>query len=436
MLPSWSPEQVSALWDLVLALLLGALMGIEREFSMLRHQGRTIASLWPAGLRTFMLLSLMGALAVLLNRSLPGSYGIVLGAVALLTAAGYVMASRRGQEADADVGATTEAAMLAAFLIGSLVGLGLRGVAVSAAVLVTAVLAIKRPAQHIAGSLEEVDLIAGLRFAVVALVVLPVLPDRSYGPFGVLNPQQIGLMAVLIAGIGFAGYVLVRTIGPERGLGLSGLLGGLVSSTAVTLAFTHRSREQPELAHALALGIGLACSILFVRLLVVIGVVYAPLLRAMAPALLSLFAVGMLVGLGPVLRARRRARQEAQAATPLTVRNPARLWPAFQFALLYAAVLVLTKAAQTYYGDQGLLLASVLSGIADLDAITLSVTNLFRTGSISAETARTAIIIAAVTNTLAKLALVLALGSVSLKRQTAPILGAIAALGLLLSWAF
>nr|BCX00064.1 MAG: hypothetical protein KatS3mg041_0110 [Bacteroidota bacterium] len=436
MLPNWTPEETHLLVDLLLALLLGALMGLEREFAMLRSRNRegSVSALYPAGLRTFMLLSLLGAMAAFLDRGIPGSYLVILGAVALLTAAAYIMVARQSGEATPDVGATTEAAMLAAFLIGSLVGFGFRGIAISGAVLVTAVLALKRPAQRLAGSLEEVDLLAGLRFAVVALVLLPVLPDRTYGPLEVLNPRQIGLMVTLIVGVGFSGYVLVRWIGPERGLGLSGLLGGLVSSTAVTLAFSQRSREQGALSHALALGIVLACSIVFVRLLVILGFVYAPLARALAQPLLIMFVVGVGLGAGILFYERRRRRQVSStpARMPLQVENPARLWPAIQFALVYTAVLLLAKAAQTYYGSRGLLLASVLSGITDLDAITLSVASLFRSAAIGLETARAAVILAAVTNTLVKMGLVLFLGGSELRWRAGPVLAGIALSGLLL----
>ena len=221
-------------------------------------------------------------------------------------------------------------------------------------------------------------------------------------------------MVVLISGISFSGYILIKIIGSRRGIGLTGILGGLASSTAVTLSFAQRSRNNPTIGKPFALAIMLAWTVMFGRVLVEVAVVHAPLLRSLWLPMTTAGLMGL--GYGLYLYFSPRADDEED----VEVSNPFELGPAITFGLLYGFILLATNAAEQFLGSTGLYLSSIISGLADVDAITLTMAELSRNGSIEASTATRAIVLAVVSNTSVKGAIVLSAGSAALRRAILP----------------
>lgn len=343
------------IWTMLIAALIGFLIGLERE----RKRERATSLL--AGVRTFTLISLFGALgAVLVEPTGVATLLVAFGALAVLMGLGYWRESG-GKK----IGGTTQVAALVAFLLGVLAGLGDNVSALAGAVIVTGVLSLREELHGLAGGLDREDLLAVVRFAAVSLVVLPLVPNEPMGPWGVWNPRTIWLLVVLISGVSFVGYVAIKMVGARRGIGVSGLLGGLASSTAATLSFAERGRETPQLAPTLALGTLAASAVAAPRLLVLLGVVGPSLIPY---ALVPVSALFVVTTLAATLIARARDEQDAS----VRVENPFELRPALQFGLLFATILLVLRAAQETLGDPGVLIASALAGVTQLDAITLS----------------------------------------------------------------
>lgn len=201
----------------------------------------------------------------------------------------YLGSVKRGDE-----GMTSEVAALLVFLVGGLVYWGYVVIAAALTVAITIFLSYKRPIHTFVGKLTDEDVLGTLKFALVLVIVLPILPNKTYGPFNVLNPQKIWLMVVLISAVNFVGYALTRILGPKQGIGLTGVVGGLVSSTAVTLGFSHRSQNEPQLAGLFSIAITAASMVMFARVLVVIGAVNFSLLPAVAVPVVAGLATGLL----------------------------------------------------------------------------------------------------------------------------------------------
>jgi uncharacterized membrane protein (DUF4010 family) len=398
---------------------LGLLMGLEREWAQREEETGF------GGVRTFALISLSGAAASYAGQALalPALPLAGFAAIAALVAVSYFVTSGRGE-----LGMTTEVSALLSFVVGMLCGRGEVSVAAAIGVVAVLLLALKDWLHGLARRMETRDVEATLRFALITAIVLPLLPNRSYGPppFDVLNPYQVWLMVVLIAGLNFAGYLLVKLAGAERGLGLAGLLGGLVSSTAVSLGFAQRSKSQPSASGALALGILLAWTVMFLRVIAEVAVVNSSLVSLVAPIAGALTCAG-LVAIAWLHRARERGPRDTSGAQPA---NPLELRMAIRFALLYAAITLGAKAAQLYFGDAGLYLAGALAGVTDVDAITLSMSNLAASSGLEPVVAARTIGIAVLSNTVTKCAMVCALGAAPLRRAMVPIGASLALVGL------
>jgi uncharacterized membrane protein (DUF4010 family) len=391
-------------WNFATALLIGALVGIERERHKQRHEHPEIA-----GLRTFILVALFGALSGWVSLVLATSWVLAAGLIAITAAVltGYVLSVRLNPEG---LGLTTEVAAVATFLLGALAMLGQRELAVGVGVTVAAVLAYKQPLHGFVGRLGSDDVFAVLRLLIATFIILPILPDKTVDPWDALNPQSLWLLVLLIAGLSLVGYVLTRMLGAHRGIPLTGLSGGLVSSTAVTLSFARQSRElQYATANsAIASGILLAWTVSFVRVLVEVLVVNRALLPSLLPAMISMTVVCA----GFAAWHQRRAGQEIQAQD-VPLRNPFSLTAAIKFAALFAAVLLVVKLAQAHAPETGLYYVAALAGTTDVDAITLSMAQYARTGN--AVVASHAITIAVLSNTIVKTGMVTALGSPALR---------------------
>ncbi len=395
-----------------LAILLGALMGLERERSGARI----------AGMRTFPLIALLGAICGFLAE-LSGSLWIVaagfLGVTALTVTGNLLQARRRP-----DPGITTEIAILVAFGVGAFVHYGQAYLAVAITLAATAILYFKPHLHAFSRKVEQRDIYAVFQFGLVTFIILPVLPDASYGPFEALNPRHIWLMVVLISGISLAGYIVLKGVGKRWGGPVLGLLGGIVSSTATTLAFGRHARKNPDFSRTAAVVVILASAVLMVRVTVEVAVVHPPLLRQLGLPVLGM----LLAGLTAAGVAWSCARQE-EAVVPET-RNPAELTRAITFGLLYGLVLLAVSAGKHYLGSEGVYVVSLLSGLTDLDAITLSSARLVSTGVLEPQQARTAIILAILANLVFKLAAVRIIGTATLARWTALGFAAIATVGI------
>jgi uncharacterized membrane protein (DUF4010 family) len=386
--------------SLAVAAAAGLLIGLERERSKPREESGLA---FLGGARTHPLLALVGGASMLAARELGiAAVAVPFGGLVLLLALNYAGEVWR----DVHRGITSEVALLLSFLLG-VVSLT-RGVmeptqkifAVASVAVVATFLLYAKPTLHpLARHISTEDAAGTIKFLVVAVVILPLLPDRTYGPLGVLNPFQIGMLMVLISAISFAGYAGIRLFGARRGLGLTGVLGGLVSSTAVTLSMSRRARERPEIAESAALAIMLASTVMFVRVLA-LAVVVNPSLAADVAFPAGFAAVG---GVAVCLALWLRSGRARPGAQELAVTNPFELGTALWFALLFAAILLGSKAASVYLGTAGTYAAGVLAGTTDVDAITLSMSKLAGpVGGLSHQVAATTIFLGTASNTVVK----------------------------------
>ena len=393
------------------ALFIGLLVGLQREFS---YDEDDKSDKKPfAGVRTFTLMGLLGCTAAYLADLFSSSWifvGVMMTLGGLIAVA-YFIAARRGE-----MGLTTEIAAILIILTGALAFWDEMALAVALGVVTTALLSLKREMHRFAERISREDVLATLKFAIITAIVLPVLPNQSFwpAPFDVLNPYKIWLMVVLISGISFLGYVLVKVVGSHRGVGLTGLLGGLVSSTAVTLSFAQRSQTNTQLAKPFALAITIAWTVMFARILIVVGALNVSLLGVVWLPITAAGVAGLVYGAYLYFAPRPDDDQS------VAVSNPFELGPAITFGLLYGLILLISRAAQMYFGDAGVYLSSIVSGVADVDAITLSMTELSNNGTLDMVTAARAITFAAMSNTVVKGGIVLSSGSASLRRVFFP----------------
>jgi uncharacterized membrane protein (DUF4010 family) len=403
------------------ALAIGVLVGLERERSKPATGGF-------AGVRTFALISLAGGLSAYFELALgrPWVGVVAFAAVATVIVVSYAVTAWRG-----DFGSTSEISAIIAFLLGSLCVHGHLGLAAGLTVASAAVLALKDWLHRLAQRIEVADVEATLKFAIVTLIVLPIVPNENFGPppLDVINPHKIWLMVVLISGLNFASYLLVKMVGAEHGIGLTGLLGGLVSSTAVTLGFSQRSRQHPAQAPALALGILVAWTVMFLRVPLLIAVVAPRLAGELLPGMAVLATPGLL--LCALLWRRQRS---AASASVSAGQNPFELGEAIRFGALFGVVTFAARAAEVYLGSSGLYLAGALAGLTDVDAIALSMADLASSDAATLPIASRTVLIAVVSNTLLKGAMAASVGAPELRRVLLPAVGAILATGAVGAW--
>jgi len=381
-----------------IALGLGLLVGLQRER----------AAVPVAGIRTFALVTWLGAVGAVLSSS-AGPWLLAVGALGVVALAVGGQAAQ-GRNGDADPGITTEVALLLMYGIGALVVFGNTLLAVVLTGGVALLLHWKAPLHAFVQRIGEQDLAAFMRLVLLALVVLPVLPDRPMGPYGVLNPFDIWLMVVLIVGIGVASYAVYKLAGEQVGSLLGGVLGGLVSSTATTVSYARPAAAQPEHAALCARVIAIASIVVFARVLVEVSAVHPALLRRLvAPVCVT--AAATLLG---ILLLARRATVPENGAPELD--NPAELKPALIFALLYGGILVAVEFVRARFGDVGVYFVAFLGGLTDVDAITLSSARLASQGNLAVDTAWRAVLLAVLANFLMKGGLAVSLGTAVLGR--------------------
>ena len=393
--------------NLATALGLGLLVGLQKE--------RAASPL--AGLKTFGLFTVAGAVAALVAGA-STQWVIVAGLLAITTLmeTGNVVAMRGPNPSP---GQTTEAAGVVMYLVGALVVVGPREAAIVMGATVAVLLHLREELKHWVGLLSDRDVRAIMQFVLISLVILPILPDRTYGPYDVLNPRQVWLMVVLIVGINLAGYAAFRILGSRAGTALAGVLGGAISSTATTLGYARVTRANPGTARTAVVVVWIASSVVFVRLLLEIGAVAPSFLPVAAGPLATMLLVFALLA-GVTWRS-----STSPGASPLEPGNPSELKPAILFGLVYAAVLFAVAAGQDLLGDAGLYVAAFVSGLTDVDAITLSTSQLVQDGRLDPGTGWRLILVAVLSNTVFKLGLAVTLGSRDFARRLTA-MGAIA----------
>jgi uncharacterized membrane protein (DUF4010 family) len=357
--------------------------------------------------------------------------GIALAAFALLTAGGvlsviaYALAVRRpGSTSDG----TTETAALLVLALSAMAGLGHLAIAAGIGTLVVAALSSKQRIHHILDRLGERELMGALQFAVLSLVILPLLPDVSWGPWGGVNPRELWIIVLIFCGVNYGGFLLQRWVGASRGYAAMGLLGGLVSSTAVTLQFSRRSKSEPLLAASLGLGIVAACTVLVLRVIVVVTVLNRLITVALIPYLAPPFVVGAIV-IGVVLW-RQPAGPEGETAA--TLHSPLRIGTALQLALAFQVAIFAIRISRDTLGNAGVLTSAFLLGLTDMDALTFSMARIGASPD-AVQLAARAIAVGMLANTLLKLMLTMALGQRDLRRVAGGgllALGVASALGL------
>jgi len=397
-----------ALLRVFVAGVLGGLIGLERERAS--HAGRDPMF---AGVRTYPLFAILGASLTLATGEIGAAVIAGFLAVAGLALVAYWRSSSRHE-----IGTTTESAALATYWIGAIAGTGALVLAGAIGITIAVLLAAKERLESFPQAMSREELRATLTLAVIAAVILPLLPDRGYGPWDVWNPRKLWTVVVLVSALSFGAFLAVRLWGSRRGLYLSGLLGGLVSSTAVAVSFASRSREAPKSSVALAIAAGMASMLMFVRVAVLAAVAGPSAVPRLAPFL----GAALLGGTLAIALLMRRAGSRTDGGEP-GLTNPFRLVEAIRFAIIFALVLLAVQAARHWFQSAGLIVASVLAGFADVDAITLSLSSMAG-GGLPPETAAAGIALAALSNTAAKAGYAAWRGTGTYRNTVATILGA------------
>lgn len=403
---------VDVLLHLLVAFGIGALIGLEREQSE--------SSGLFAGSRTFPLFALYGALVALF---FPTALPLALGVLAVPLTVAYVAKVWYQR----DIGLTTLLAALLTTVLGAVAMHSEAGATVAVVVggAVTVLLSVKDPVHEFADRIDETERRASAKFILVVLVVLPSLPDRSLDLLFGLNPRFVWLMVVLVTGLGFVAYLLGQFLGPEQSIAVTGVVGGFVSSTATTVSMAEKSVANETLYHVCAFAVVVASIIMFPRALIEVAVVNPDLLASVAPPLLVMSGVGVVAA--GLLYWRTAAEDTVE---PEELENPFRLRPALAFGLIFAVVLLVSEYANELLGTSGVYATAFLSGLADVDAMTITLSRLAAEGTVSTDVATTGIVIAAIANTLVKGGLALVLGSPRLGRLVAVVLGAVVVTGL------
>jgi len=405
---------VEVLFHLFVGVGLGALIGLEREQS---ESGGTFA-----GSRTFPLFALYGALVAAF---FPTSLSLAIGVLVIPLTVAYAGKIRYEQ----DIGLTTVMAALLTAILGATAMHSDTGAVVAIIVggAITVLLSVKDPIHEFANRIEETERLASVKFILVVLVVLPALPNRSLDVLYGLNPRFIWLMVAFVTGLGFVAYVLAQFLSPERSVALTGIIGGFVSSTATTVSMAEKTVQNETLSHVCAFAVVTASIVMFPRALIEVAVINPDLFTSAAVPLGAMTLVGVVAAGTLYWRT-----TTAETVEPNELKNPFRLRPALLFGVIFAVVLLVSEYAHEWLGTSGVYATAFLSGLADVDAMTITLSKLAAEGTISTEVATTGIVIAAIANTMVKAALAWLLGTDRLGRLVSIVLGLVVVSGLIL----
>lgn len=381
---------------------IGFVLGLEREFSQHSENSEVFA-----GLRTFTLVALFGFLAAYLGITF--TYWIFIAGflgVVTIVSISYWVTSNKG-----DIGSTTEFAVIFTFLLGGLVLVGNINLSLALTVIALVLLSLKLTFRTMIGQLSQKELYAFVRFVVVALLILPFLPDNYFGPYNIINPREVGWIIVLVSGIGFVGYILMKFLGTDRGILLTSILGGLVSSTLVTFTFSKNSKETPQLSQNYAVGIFAAATIMVVRIFLLVFIFNKEMLVELIIPLLIL----LLTAFGVAVFFYKRQYGKPALIDKIVLGDPLNIKNAVFFGIFYMGILLLVSYANHTYGTKGIYVSSAISALTDIDAIAISVSKLGGT-TMNILFAQNAILIATLSNTVVKIGIALFTGSQQLKK--------------------
>lgn len=413
-----APELAAPVQAFGTALGIGLLIGMERE-------RRPEAS---AGLRTFALVAMLGCLFALLGEKTGGPWLLVAG---VLVISGSMIASNfSAQQEEKYRGFTSEAAVIITYGLGAAVWFGYASLAVMLAITTTILLYFKAELRQFSERTTPKDINSILQFAVLSLVILPILPSQDFGPYNAINPRQVWYMVVLISGLALAGYLALRIVGARHGAALLGIFGGLASSTATTMMFSRHARDHAHLVRMSAIVILIANIMVMIRIGIVAGIVAPTLILPVA----TVFACGIVPGLALTLYSWRTLVAAGDLPMP-EVKNPTELKTAVSFGLLYAVVLLASAWLQDIAGNSGVFIVAMVSGLTDADASVLSSLRMFNLQKLAGDGAVIAVTLALMANLVFKIGLVLSIGGTNLARHALPGLLAIGsgmAAGLLL----
>lgn len=387
-------------WNLIMhaitALGIGLLIGLEREYGQRKIEGHS-KRIEAAGIRTFAMVALLGNfmtwLPEPLNLWMPA---IGISFVVLIAILSYQRTSHH------DKGFTSEAALVTTCILGTLTGFDLALPASMVAIVMVGLLHFKKWLHHFSHSLSDIDIRQALLFLVLTVIILPILPNQTFGPYDAFNPYRIWMMVVLISGLGFAAYAAIKILGSRSGLMVTGLLGGLVSSTATTLAMSRLSQKSPELQNSATLATLLACTTMFPRVLLLTLLFNPALTWNLIPSMLIITLYSISISAYLWHQSRLQQKDSQQLYQPQ--KNPLSLRIALVFALFYALIVLSSHIALAHFGQQGLLTLAGLSGLSDVDAITLSLIEISQQG-VSTHLAAQGIMLACAANSLVKLSI-------------------------------
>jgi len=403
---------VELVYRIGLALLIGFVIGVERGWHII-DEGREHRA---AGIRTFALVGLFGGITAQL--SVAFSEAILVAAfigVLALTVAGYWAEIRLS---DADRGLTTEVAMLLTFVLGAYAVAGDMAIAAGTAVLAAVLLRLKPELHRLVGAIDRLELNSAIRLLVISVVILPLLPNRGFGPGEVVNPYELWWMVVLIAALSFIGYFAIKLAGPRKGPILAGIFGGLASSTAATLGFSRIAQREPSLAAPMAMGIGLACTIMFGRIVILVGILDRDLAWAVAAPLGVMAAVLLIATILSM-----RAVTPSSKPLAMTIGDPADIPAALKFGAFLLTLAILSHYLRDSFGAAGMYVLALVAGLADVDALTLTLVRDVAHAPDDATlrtAAATAIVLAALSNTAVKAMMAAWIGGRALAVRVAP----------------
>lgn len=423
-----SDFDIDMVQNFVIALLLGALVGIERE----KHRRNEHPNSF-GGLRTFILFAQAGAVSAWLSMHLhsPWLFVVTVMVVALALLTAYVLENRTEVTS---LGLTTEISAITVCLLGGAVMFGYAELAVMLGILTSAILTFKQPLHGLVSKIDTDDIYAGLKLLIASFIVLPLLPNHPVDPWQALNPYKLWLLVILISSMSLLGYVAVRWLGPAHGSALTGISGGLASSTAATLSFARSSKLEgdPLAADHQACGVLLAWVVMFIRVLVTVSIVYQPLLQLLWLPFVAMAVATAIMAALYYWHGSRRYQAPQQSAVKLS--NPFSLIAAIKFGLLFAAILLLVKLTEQYVAVEGLYGLAAIAGLTDVDAITLSMAGYAGQQSANMALASGAITIAALSNTLVKCGLVVVLGGRALAYKVAVATVVVLTVGIVVLW--
>jgi uncharacterized membrane protein (DUF4010 family) len=394
--------QVEFFIRLLVATGIGLVIGLEREHTSISGKGENFA-----GLRTFVLVVILGFLATFVSTIL--TPWILVGGLLttmVIVAVSYWVSSTKGE-----IGGTTEFATLLAFLLGSTTFMGFIQESLAIMVIMVVLLSLKVELKRFVGQITHAELYAFIKFVVLSLLIFPFLPNETFGPYDVFNPRELGWVVVLTSGLGFAGYLLMKFLGSDRGILFTGIIGGLVSSTVVTWVFAKKSKEAPALSRNCAVAILAASTIMVIRVIVWVMIFN----RALLPALMIPMALVFLAGIGTSIFLYRQQKSLPKVTTDFPLGEALNLREALFFGFLYTGILFLVSYANHQYGAKGIFLSSAIAALTDIDAITISVSKLAG-DTVSLVTAQNAILLATLCNTIVKIGIALWAGSKDLRK--------------------